>query len=389
MNRMKKCSFILRMLVSLMCLVILAGCANTKQAAVPTAPKSVAQVGQLPDKFIHIVENNLFDGVVAFENRLLKAEVVEADKEHRTVTHRIQMMDLYGNHLAAYLCNSDEAYHVDTLTATQDDGFLFVLGFSDRAYDGGTWASDNGFASRIIKCDKNGKLQFDTPLDGVEGWALQYCFEVNERFCFFGTKETTETKIKGVGSPSDIYMIILDRTGTVVNMQSIAGTDFDSLDAAEMTGNGFLLSISAQSDDGDFAGSRSNGYPKDWVFTVDYDLKITGRKMKTGRDYFDNRLGEKNGITIYKSNCPLTGLDAGTPNAFIDYGDFYLIVSSNNTGVYEKTPPMINSIWYYTECVYSAYDYNGKLLFRASVDSSPDYDALAQSFFVTPYNSTV
>lgn len=380
---MKKCSFGMCMLVILMCLVILSGCANTKQTATPDAPKSVAQVGQIPDDFRHIVENNLFDGVIAFENRLLNAEIVETNEEHRTATHRIQMMDLYGNNLATYICNSDDAYHVSTLTATQDEGFLFVLGFSDYAYDQDTWASDNGFASRIIKCNKNGILQFETLLDGVKDWALQYCFEVNECFYFFGTIETPETKIRGVSSPSDIYMVVLDSTGTVVNTQMIAGSDFDSLEVAEITENGFALSIITQSDDGDFAGSQSNGYPEDWIFTVNYDLEITGKEIKTGRDFFDSRLGEKNGKTIYKSDSLLTGFDAGTPDVFIDYGDFYLIVSSNNTGVYENTPPTISSIWYYTESVYSAYDYSSKLIFRASVDSSPDYDALVQKYYAT------
>ena len=380
---MKKCSFAICMLAALMCLV-LAGCENEKQTVIPDAPKSVVQVGQIPDDFGRIVENNLFDDVVAFENRLLKAEIVEVDEERRSVTHHIQMMDLYGNNLATYICNSNNAYHVSTLTATQDEGFLFVLGFSDYAYDQDTWASDNGFASRIVKCDKNGNLLFDSPLEGVEGRALQYCFEVNERFYFFGTIETPETKIRGVSSRSDIYMVVLDSTGTVVNTQMIAGSDFDSLDAAEITENGFLLSIRAQSNDGDFAGSQSNGYPEDWIFTVSYDLEITGKEIKTGRDYFDSRLGEKNGKTIYKSDSLLTDFDAGTPDTFIDYGDVYLIVSSNNTGVDEKTPLFISSIWYYTESVYSAYDYRGNLIFRESADSSPDYDALVQKYYTTP-----
>ncbi len=381
---MRKCSFATCMLVTLMCLVILAGCANTSQTAIQDAPKSVAQVGQIPEDFRRIVENNLFDGVIAFEDRLLRAVIVEVNEEPGTVTRHIQMMDLYGNNLATYICSSEDAYHVSTLTATRDDGFLFVLGFSDHAYDQDTWASDNGFASRIIKCDKNGNLQFETILDGVEGQALKYCFEVNENFYFFGTIETPETKIRGVGSPSDIYMTVLDSTGTVVNTQIIAGSDFDSLDAAEITENGFVLSISAQSDDGDFIGSQSNGYPGDWVFTVNYDLEITGKEIKTGRDYFDSRLGEKNGVSIYKSDSLLTGFDAGTPGAFIDYGDFYLIVSSNITGVYEKTPPMLSSLWYYSESVYSAYDYSGNLIFRASVDTSPDYDAYVQNIYATP-----
>ena len=59
----------------------------------------------------------------------------------------------------------------------------------------------------------------------------------------------------------------------------------------------------------------------------------------------------------------------------MDYGDSYLVVSENATGVYKNIPFAISSIWYYTETVYSLYDYSGKLLFRASVDSSPDYDA--------------
>jgi len=380
---MKKCILSMCVLVTFVCLV-LAGCENTKQVAIPDAPKSVAQVGQIPDDFRHIVETDLFDGIIAFENRLLKAEIVETNEEHRVVTHHIQMMDLYGNMLANYICNSDDAYHVNVLTATQDGGFLFVLGFSDYAYNQDSWASDKGFASRIIKCDENGNLLFDTPLEGVEGWALQYCFEVNEHFYFFGTIETPETKRRGVGSPSDIYMVVLDSTGTVVNTQMIAGSDFDSLHAAEITENGFLLSIRAQSDDGDFVGSQSNGFPQNWIFTVNYDLEITSKEMKTGREYSDRRLGEKKGKTIYKSDSLLTNFDAGTPEAYINYGDFYLIVSSNNTGVYEKTPPTISSIWYYTESVYSAYDYSGNLIFRASVDSSLDFDALAQNFYATP-----
>ena len=175
-------------------------------------------------------------------------------------------------------------------------------------------------------------------------------------------------------------MAVLDEGGAVSKVKCIAGTDFDSLNAAEITENGFLLSISAQSDDGDFAGSDSNGYPVDWVMTVNHDLEITEKKKTSGRDYFDDRVGEKDGSPIYKSDNLLNGFDAGTVTAFIDYGDSYLVVSENNTGVYENTPPMISATWYYTETVYSLYDYSGKLIFRASVDSSPDYDARVETF---------
>lgn len=163
--------------------------------------------------------------------------------------------------------------------------------------------------------------------------------------------------------------------------QCIAGTDFDSLNAAEITNDGFLLSIDSQSDDGDFAGSDSKGYPVDWVITVNNNLEITEKKNASGRDYFDDRVGEKDGSPIYKSDTLLNDSDMGGITAFIDYGDSYLVVSENITGVYENTPLMISAIWYYTETVYSFYDYSGNIIFRASVDSSPDYDAIVESIY--------
>jgi len=381
---MKRNLITLWLLVVFLCVNALSGCTKDKPVIDRHESEAVNQVGQVPEKFKNIIESNMFYDCTAFDGRLLKTKFFSRDQENRTVVQCVQMMDIYGKELASYTCSSDDAYRISILTATDDGGFLFVLGFSDYAYGQDTWASDNGFASRIIKCDENGNLLFNTPLDGVEGRALEYCFEVNEHFYFFGTVETPETKRRGVSSPSDIYMVVLDSTGTVVNTQIIAGSDYDRLDAAELTENGFVLSISAQSDDGDFAGSYSKGYPVDWVMAVNYNLEITEKEKASGRDYFDSRVGEKDGSPIYKSDTLLNDFDAGTVTSFIDYGDSYLVVSENNTGVYENTPPMISSIWYYTETVYSLYDYSGNIIFRASVNSSPDYDALVQNFYTTP-----
>ncbi len=379
---MKKQVAALGFLVIFVCTLCLSGCSYNHSKTYRDELKNVEQVGQVPDEFKNVVNNNIFQGVTAFDGRLLKAEIFSVDKESKTVIQKIRMMDAYGKELGVYSCRSDDAYHVTTLTATDDGGFLFVLGFQDYAYGQDEWASDKGVASRVIKCDSYGNLQFDTPIDGIEGSALKYCFEKNGQFYLLGDVQTRETKNRGVYSPTDIYMAILDKTGKLLKSRCIAGSDFDSLDAVEISGNSFVLSCSSQSDDGDFAGSNSQGYSVDWVITVNDNLEISEKKKESGRDYFDYRIGEKNGVPVYKSNALLKGFDAGTPEAFIDYGDFYLVVSENNTGIYEKTPPMISSIWYYTETVYSAYDYNGKMIFRASVDSSPDYDTLAKEFAI-------
>lgn len=365
---MKEKLFAICLIVALVCALILTGCTNEKVETHTENYQKVETLGKIPDILNKVVENNTFKDIYAFDGKLLKVEIGAVDEENRTVTHKVQMMDIYGSELAFYTISSNDAYHIKTLIATEDGGSLFVLGFSDYAYSQGVWASDSGFASRIIKCDKDGNLQFDTPFGGVEGSAFRFCFEKDEKFYLFGTKETSETK--GVVSPTDVYMAILDKKGSVLKSQRIAGSDYDSLDSAEYTNNGFLLSISSQSSDGDFTGSNSNGYPVDWVIKVNDNLEITNKARDSGRDYFDTKLGEKEGKAIYSSDNLLKSFDAGTPEAFIDYGDFYLIVSENITGVAEKDQ-FTNSVLYYTETVYSGYDKNGNLIFRTAVDSTP------------------
>ncbi len=333
----------------------------------------VRQKGKIPAEFQELVEKDLFGKGVAFADCVLTAEETIIDEENHLSFWQVRKLDPYGRELASYALSTDDAYGVLSLTSTEDGGFLFVLGFSDYAYGQEGWASDKGFASRVIKCDSQGALQFDTAFEGVEDSALKTCFEENGCFYFFGTREDPATKQRGVYSLTDVYMAIVAQDGTILKTETIAGSDFDSLYAAEVCENGFLLSISAQSSDGDFVGSTKAPYAERWVFTVDTELEIVAKERKEGRSIFDERIGMRDGAPVYQSDPMFADFDAGTPTAFLDYGDFYLIVSSNRTGVYENTPAIISSIWYYYETVYSAYSPYGELIFRSSVDATPDY----------------
>jgi hypothetical protein len=122
-----------------------------------------------------------------------------------------------------------------------------------------------------------------------------------------------------------------------VKSQCIAGSDYDSLRTAEMSDDGFVLTIHAQSDDGDFAGSGSGGYPVQWLFTVNDDLSITGKEKESGLKFPGERIGEKDGVPVYPSAAFLKGFDAGSPSIFLNYGHFYLIVSENITGIYKTS----------------------------------------------------
>lgn len=335
--------------------------------------KPIEHVNTVPVEFEKIISDNVFDGITAFSDRILKAEETKHNYDLRTAEYKVTMMDLYGKVLAEYRFTSNDAYHITALSVTNDGGFIFALGFRDYAYSQYTWASDHGFASRVIKCDRNGVLQFDTSLEGIEEDALSYCFEMNEGYYFFGTHRDP-MKWHEYGE-TDVYALLIGKTGEQLKSKLLRGSDFDSLNNAEKSDNGFLLSITSQSDDGDFSGSNSGGHGVHWVIELSQDLEITEKKIADGRDYFNSKIGEKNGVPVYVYDVTSDRFDAGSPTSYIDYGDFYLIVSQNNTGVYEHTPPQVSAIWYYTETVYSAYDQDGKLIFRSSINSSPDFDS--------------
>ncbi len=368
-------------LILLLIVALITGCADSNDDSQQTTTQnqqSIISAEQISAKLKNVIEHNKFYNIVAFKDRVLKSYITDIENEQETF--EIEMLDIYGNTLATHSLTVDDAYSVQTLTATNDGGFLFVVGFYDHVHSQGVWASDDGFASRVVKCDQDGNVQFDTALDLADGYALRFCFEKNGKFYLFGDIETPETNVTGIGSPTDVYMVILDNSGNVLKTNCTTGKNYDSLDCVEVIDNGFILSISSQSADGDFVGSTSAPYPSDWVFTINDELEITDKKHESGRDYFDKIIGERNGNPIYTSDKLFNGFDAGKLTAFIDYGEFYLIVSERITGEYENMPPVLSSIWYYTETVYSGYDQSGNLIFRDAIDSSPDYDKMAEKF---------
>ncbi|MBQ7475683.1 MAG: hypothetical protein IJS78_07190 [Clostridia bacterium] len=347
--------------------------------------ESIKHVGEVPDFLAGIVEDNFFCAATAYSDRVLKAETVSENKELHTAEFLITMTDIYGKKLAEHRVTASDACHIGRLVATEDGGFLFVLGFTDYyLYDEKRWAGDDGCASRVIKCAPDGSVSFDALFDSTEGSALEYCFEKDGRFYLFGSREDPETKESGVIKNTDCYSVILGNDGKIIKEFPFGGSDFDEIYKAVETDDGFTLFVRSQSTDGFFADSASGEFGFWWTVSFDGDLSVVRKeKVKYDNKYsYDPRVGIRDGKEIFGSDPLFDGFDAGTPTSFIDYGDFYLIVSENATGQYMRTPPYISSIWCYTETVYSGYGKDGALLFRTAVDSSPDFDAMAAEFSV-------
>lgn len=189
----------------LSCVMFLPGCsiASVNQKAQKDTVILV-NADQIPNEYSAIIQNNLFSNVTVSNGKLLKADKGRASLFRHTTDFDVKMMDPYGRVLSTYAMRADDAYDIHSMMATDDGGFLFVLGFTEYARGQG-WAGDKGFSSRIIKCSQEGAVEFDTPLESVTGEALRFCFEVDGCYYLFGTLEAPETKKEGVYSSTDVF----------------------------------------------------------------------------------------------------------------------------------------------------------------------------------------
>lgn len=327
----------------------------------------VAWVGTVPQEFSAVVEKNAFADAIAVPGGVMKAVSKDTDGDGSSDLADVFMMDPYGSEIGHCQYALDGSHTIGALTATADGGFLFVSGFEDHALKTGAWASEGGFESRIVKCSRNGEIEWTLPLPDCEGWALQFCLERDNAYFFFGSKETPETKHIGVVSLTDVQILRVSAAGELEQTVLFSGSDFDWFRDAELLPDGFLLYLSSQSSDGDFAYEGGDGYEKSWKFVLDERLQCVS-KERIG-DYWrrTDRVGIRDGKTVYQNDAMFSGYDAGYVNLVLDYDTFYLVVSRNLTEELE-TPPYVNARWYNSETVYSAFDKTGKLLWRSAVD---------------------
>ena len=336
-----------------------------------TEPKAIDPIETVPEAFQAIVNENLFHNVRVFDDRLMKFQQNDAG-------YTITMYDYAGNLLASYSRMIDTYVHpLACMLATSDGGFLIAFGFYDH-FDSDTnmWASENGVFSIVVKLDSHGSVQWEKQLENYDRYMLGDCFERDDGYYFIGQQETPETDIVGVGSRTDLHFMKMSKNGEILDTETIGGSDFDSVCYVDTDDNDqFVLYCFIQSNDGDFAGIHTDDCFGHKVIVDDTFQLIS---VKSVNSFPHETIGRINGKTIYSNSKEFDKFNAGTPTALLDYGDFYLVVSENITGEYEHTPLYISSIWYYTETVYSAYSKDGKLIWRAAKDSSPDFDSLLE-----------
>ncbi|MBR6862651.1 MAG: hypothetical protein IKM73_15175 [Acidaminococcaceae bacterium] len=338
--------------VMMLCLVPLGGWNDARgdrlEIGLPVEP-----VGIVPEPFVSIVENNLFGAVALYGSGLF----VVNDSDDVTVT--IHKMDEYGHILSSRTIAKDEL-RLAGILGTSDGGSLVAMGFDDSK-------DKNILPSKLIKFDANGNTEWIYPLEGINMYMLRYLFETDEGFCIIGNLENAETKIPGVFSPTDVAYIRVSPEGTQLETKVLGGTGYDTLLSAKADQNGFLLCVCVRSQDGDFAERCEPGTGTSYLMVmVDREFRIVNSAKVSEEEAYETTavsVGLYHGEPVYDQKGILAEFDTGVPELFIDYGEYYLVVSSQYIEPAGDDEPWI------IETIYSAFDQSGVLLWRA-VDQS-------------------
>jgi|GEM_PF-1569388 len=358
--------------------IIFTGCGKEKPTPVNTGSEfhTTTPVGKVPAEFEKIVGENLFSGYDYYAGEDRVACLYQSGNGKYDFT----VYDFYGSELFKTTIEKTPYHFVDSYAVTSDGGLIVSLGFSDQyIYDLKKYASQlESAVSYVIKFDKSGSIEWERELNGHERNSLRAIVEQGEYYYFFGSIQTPETKTIGVGSSTDIIITKLDKSGKVIKTRTIAGSDFDEVytDSVRYKNGRFYFNGYSQSTDGDFSGKGGKEYrTTEYKFVIDENLDVisikkTNDNINIGPLNGKRSFGVLSGKEIFGDDKLFDDFCDGTPTGVLDYGEFYLIISENNTGIYEYTPQLISAIWYNTETVYAAYDKAGKLLWKAAVDST-------------------
>lgn len=359
-----------RMLLCLFCAcLLLSGAACEGDTEMKGEYTRVQPVGEVPEEFKDIIGNW----------QLVNAYPVGEDFFYVSGDGMI-WMDKYGDTLAVCPFTYDPLLYVrkGSTIATSDGGILITMGFSERYLsEEKRWASEAGVASQVIKLDAAGNVQWLSELEGVEGLMLTQCIETADGYCFFGARETPETKRLGVGSPTDLTVLLLDKQGQAVGLTTFGGSDFDMFYRAEKVDGGYAIYALVQSNDGIFENTLEEGTVNtSWKLNINEQFELVAMEKITYEAlHSEEVLGYVDGQPVCEDDPRVLANDAGTPLRVIDYGDMYLVISRNITGEDKTVPLSISMAYYYFETVYSAWQ-DGELLWRAVLEPVSELDAL-------------
>ena len=362
---MKKIALLLLVLAFIIC-----GCRKSEEPpAVVDTPGNTdspfhktVPVGEVPEEFEIIVAHNLFCGVTAYGDRLLQVG-------NPYIQNVIKVYDTRGEEIMEKILSLKDHEKIAYCAITEDGGLLYIYGTNIHY---GTASYDvKDIVSYINVYNADGRLITTKEMRGCEADMFEAVVVAGSEVYYFGTVTEEKNGKKSVGEgQTDISVIKAMNYYQLIGQKTYGGSDYESFRGVTYNDSrkSFDIAVMTQSTDGIFEGKITEKQLRPAIITVESFL---GKGYVTLVDRLDTgrRVGILDWREIYDDDEMFEGFADGEITALIDYGDFYLIVSENKTGIME-TPAAISSIHYTTETVYAAYGKDGTLIWKMATDST-------------------
>jgi hypothetical protein len=318
----------------------------------------IEPIGEVPKEFVDIINQNVFADIQISGGKVIK---------YADPPYNIEVYDLSGKLLHRIDIQTDVPefwYYEHKVHSLSDGTYLFVVPYQVTYSSQGK----NIINDRVVRFDENGKVIFDIDLD-IKASGFEFFAETDDAYIL----------VDGSYQRRYCRFVKLDRSGKILKSIQMGGNEYDSLYSVNYA-DGTLFALMC---------NQSLTYKPHEIVTVrfDSDLNVIGYSDKEDfpeikrdaytfeymyvREFFESRFPGK----VFGEAEDTIGLPH-LATAVIEYDDFILLVSEHDTKHYYPLL-LMSTPFSFTETVYTAYNHDGEILWRAAVDST-DYESLAR-----------
>ncbi len=315
------------------------------------AREPLEDVGEVPKEFESIIDGNLFCEATVRGDKLTKT-LYEFDEFHHA---RLLVYDKYGKLQASATVDGDKG--IFDFCPTSDGGLLAALNYDPDYYID---KAANFEPIRVVKYDSQGKEEwiYGDDLTIAETYNVHVDEYDGNYFVFFVGKETaTDDGARGLQC---IYGLKLDENGNELVLKQIGAERYSLIDAGVTDGRVEVVRFKPYSNDAQYT-----------KLTLDLDFNFLDEETVEQDDILRSMLFGSyiDGVIEDPDNY-----DGGNTMSMIDYGDFCLVVSQYYR--LGATDPLSSKISAVYDTVYTAFDYDGNMLWRRSVPTNYDMNWL-------------
>lgn len=222
-----------------------------------------------------------------------------------------------------------------SISNSYDEGYI-ITGVSDSI--GGDVTNNNGdFDCWVIKLRKDGLLEWQKSFGGKwfdEGSTLIQTYDSG--FLVGGITHSTDGDVKNNKGVSDVWLLRLDKSGTLLWSKTFGGTNYEEIGKIiETKDKGYLITAMTYSRDKDVSKSFGNG--DIWVFKINDTGHVLWEHSYGGTGYeYGARIALKNDNGFYLA-CQSKSNDKDVSNNYGGFDFWILSIDSIGRILWEKS----------------------------------------------------